>query len=158
MIDAPPFSGDLSALHQEAELHIKRVELECGDVAIPAINQLRYAGHHIISLNLQSDVECGDICPSCGHTDTKKEAEARAKRHIQRAIFDASEIGVNFCLREIHRFDLDYRTTEVSTIIENITQIRIDTVEAQDIRGDARVFCRRTLYQNLIQSNTIFQK
>ncbi len=67
------------------EKRLKKVEHLTSEVAIPAINQLRYAGQHLVRI-------LGD----CSQTP-QKELE-QAENHCKRASFDACEDGLIYCL------------------------------------------------------------
>jgi hypothetical protein len=57
-----------------AEEEIKKVEDLAGEVAIPAINELRYAGYHVLQ------------ALSGNSSEDQDEQFRRAKRHCERAI------------------------------------------------------------------------
>lgn len=94
-------------LFSRAEQTIKLVENLGEGLTFPAVNQLRYAGQHL----LKSD--CAD------NENSKEEHLKKAKYHCQRAIYDASEIGVIHYLEEIRIFQDDYKQVVVTDIVLN---------------------------------------
>jgi len=92
---------EVERLFSKAEDRIKIVERINKNIVIPAVNELRYAGRHILwSLNAEAGYD------KISHIE-------KAKSHCKRAIFDASEGGTLFCLANIDKFLDDYRNTTV---------------------------------------------
>ena len=100
---------ELRHLYEKAD----RFALEIGElrseVAIPAINELRYAGHHL----LQSIDDDGTI---------DVESLGKAKSHCERAMYEAAEAGIMFCLDSIKDFRKDYRDVVISEVIHDYPQ------------------------------------
>lgn len=99
-------------LFQDAERQIKKAEEISGDLAVPAVNELRYAGCHLLEA-LSSDTP---------HLAT--EQVARARRHCQRAIFDASDASIIYLLEGVRAFQDDYRRLVISDVIADYTDIK----------------------------------
>lgn len=73
--------ADFAKLFIKAEGAVKDAEMRNGELLIPAINQLRYSGHHIAKALLNGDVN-----------DAKNQSElTKAINHCRRAYFDAKE-------------------------------------------------------------------
>lgn len=126
---------EIKALFDKAELAIKKVESYVG-LSFPAVNQLRYAGRHFIdSADLGSD-------------EDRDEQLRRAKRHCQRAIYDAMDIGIDFCVSKIELFKSDYRKVTVTDIIPSYIEIIQKTEEAHNFIEQARTDsdCRENYY------------
>ncbi len=105
-------------LFDEAESAVKLVErLQDEGVVVPSINELRYAGFHIIQAIQATDQGSGS------------EQIARAEKHCKRAIYDALELGILDRLNAIRIFEDDYRLVEVSPVVSNYVELR---KEAQD--------------------------
>ena len=91
-----PYTDDLLdvvKLFNLAESKLKSTELQVFEVDIPSINELRYAGHHIVK-------------HISGDTDDHIE---KAEKHCKRAIYDAHELSVVDSLEKIRLFEKDYR-------------------------------------------------
>lgn len=81
-------------LFERAEQKVKEVERLSHELAVPSINELRYVGYHLTRA----------LCEEAPHAIA--EEIAKAKRHCQRAIYDAHEIGIIFLLegiRSVHQ-------------------------------------------------------
>lgn len=89
-------------LFQKAEKKMKYIELLGEGLSIPAINELRYAGCHIARA-------------WADHQDEQKALEEvdRAIKHVKRANYDASEIGILYYLENLRQFQEDYRLVDI---------------------------------------------
>lgn len=86
---------ELYDLFRKAELALKEVEELEKELNVPSLNQLRYAGKHLLDF--------------LGGKDAQNEEELqKAKRHIQRAIYDAYEAGILGILEYIDKFHNRY--------------------------------------------------
>ena len=75
-------NSDIKALYVEAEAALKRYERISLSNLAPALNELRYAGHHVLA---------------AGSTGDEEEAAlhlTRAKAHCERAKYDATEATI----------------------------------------------------------------
>ena len=100
-------------LYNEAERFIKHVETHQSEISIPAINELRYAGHHLLN-SLASD----DTSKFC--------AELRkAERHCQRAMYEASESGIIYFLDIVNEFANDYKDVPIPHVIQDYSNTLI---------------------------------
>ncbi|MCK5717151.1 MAG: hypothetical protein KAH77_06635 [Thiomargarita sp.] len=87
-------------LFEKAEISIKKAEQLSSNLSIPSINELRYAGYHIIkAISVTQSVAISE-----------KEM-AMAEKHCKRAIYDATEIGIIYLLESIEIFQKDYSTS-----------------------------------------------
>ena len=74
------------------------------EVQIPAINELRYAGYHILN--------------AIDEEETVSEDELlKARSHCHRAMYEAVESGIMFCLDEIKDFQEKHSDVVVSEVI-----------------------------------------
>lgn len=90
-------------LYDEAEGFITEISSLWDGLDATAINQLRYAGRHLLD-------------SLTGKTSVSSEEEyERAVRHVKRAIFDALDSGIIYCLQKIELFKNDYRKIEITT-------------------------------------------
>ena len=103
---------DLQKRFAEAESFIKEVEL-CGpELPVPAINELRYAGHHLLKALVISDQD-----------EFRKEL-GEVEDHCHRAMYEASEAGITYLIRLLKQFDRDYKDVVVSNTIPSVLEIR----------------------------------
>jgi hypothetical protein len=100
----------LKSLYQEAEAMIKDVEVNYNAFMLPPINELRYAGHHIL-LFMEKGID----------TDFQK-----AKNHIERAIFDGLEINILVYLDKILTLEEKYQFAPFSSVIFNWTDLKVE--------------------------------
>jgi len=96
-------------LYALAEKTIKLVEQLEGETLIPAINQLRYVGWHILESLLSEDEYEANI----------KEAEI----HASRAAYDAIEAGTLELLIEFEQFKYDFRFITIRSVIPDYLEI-----------------------------------
>ncbi len=97
-------------LYAKAESVIKKIELsKFQNLYIPAVNELRYAGNHLLRCLTHNDIHAAE------------EELARANRHCKRAIYDAADAYCLFFLDEINTFKLDYKDVIISEIIPEYT-------------------------------------
>ncbi|MCY4595136.1 MAG: hypothetical protein OXC19_10105 [Bryobacterales bacterium] len=82
--------------YDTAESFIKAVEARQSGVSLPAVNQLRYAGHHL----LRGLANENDEVYEKGLND--------AVDHCQRAMYEASEAGIIYYLDLLKAFGEDY--------------------------------------------------
>ncbi|MEM7603358.1 MAG: hypothetical protein AAF357_18345, partial [Verrucomicrobiota bacterium] len=92
-------------LYAKAEGAIKDSEIQTGELLIPAINQLRYAGHHVAKAWLLR--ENGSTDQSMIELELKK-----ASNHCRRSYFDAKEAVMLERLEVIDSFFKDYYKSE----------------------------------------------
>jgi hypothetical protein len=107
-------------LFKEAEDALHEAELIHGDLSVPSINQLRYAGHHIL-LSLVG----GDQAP--------EEEIRRAERHCQRAIYDAYDSAVVYLLARTEQFMNDYREIPILEHFPKYDAVRTKARESRDL-------------------------
>lgn len=83
---------EVGDLYDEAERDLKAVGRVTNSLLVTGVNQCRYAGQHV--------VRALRVCDSAA----AKEELGAAKRHLQRAIFDTNDAGIQFYLTEIDKF------------------------------------------------------
>jgi len=99
---------EISKLFTEAERAIKYVEDFDGVLTVPAVNQLRYCGNHLVRYLATVDPD-----------------ELRdALKHVKRATYDAYEATIIYQLLEYDKFKDDYRMVLISKVISDYTQIQ----------------------------------
>ena len=102
----------IQQLYDEAERFIKEVETGESAVAFPAINELRYAGHHLLKALTSkspegSQAELNDV-----------------KDHCHRAMYEASEAGIGYLLGLFAIFEADYKDIIVTDTVPDYLEIR----------------------------------
>ena len=114
--------NEINRLFTLAEKRIKQIEFNEG-LILPAVNELRYAGKHLINSLADSNIK-------------SQENELRkAEKHCMRAIYDASEAGVLYSIRQYQDFRTRYKSLSLSnyyddfdTMVETAEKA-IDTIE-----------------------------
>lgn len=115
-----------------AEDKLKLVErLENEGLLLPSINELRYAGFHLLkAINIEDD-------------EQRRDEIRKAQNHCERSIFDAYEVGIFGCIERINQFLFDYRNIPLGDIVPEINEIRTCVDDAldfiEDIPKDDRV-------------------
>ncbi len=111
----------LIALFELAESKIKEIERLDYKLLIPSINELRYAGYHVLKALINSNNEF----------DSEFE---KATNHCKRAIYDAYEVGIVYCLEEIRDFKQCFN--DCSDLIPEVIQTYFDDLlEAEKARS-----------------------
>lgn len=116
----------ITVLFEQAERDLKRVENLRDAVVIPAVNELRYAGYHIVR-SLRA-----------GPAD-RLEQLARAERHCRRAVYDALDAGIVHCLNKVEAFREAYKSLPIVSIFPAYADIRRACMPAQEIVSQARL-------------------
>lgn len=88
----PDCIDEVRSCYAKAEDELKRYERITLTNLAPAINQLRYAGHHLLKATNEKDERLRDLNVMA------------AKRHSERALCDVREATVVFLLDEFDRF------------------------------------------------------
>ena len=124
--DSPHRIGELRTLYDKADQFVREVAEFEDEVAIPAINELRYAGYHL----LQSIGDDGSI--------SNEEQFRRAISHCERAMYEAAEAGINSVLVWIDQFREDYKNIVVKDVVDDYARILAHTRKAQDLIARGR--------------------
>lgn len=105
---------ELHELYGQAEEAMKHFELLNNVLCVPATNQLRYVGFHLlkglVNKNLNSDERLKEIDLAIGHA--------------KRALFDVYESCAIFTLERIKKFNDDYSDIPISPVISNIAALK----------------------------------
>ncbi len=100
---------EIHTLFTKAETYCKAVEVFFSEgVALPAINELRYCGKHLL------DAHLAEIADDDRETE---EQLRRAKAHCQRAIYDAAEVAALSSLVVFDEFKTRYRKILIGDVI-----------------------------------------
>ncbi|MDL2269251.1 hypothetical protein LJC71_08875 [Desulfosarcina sp. OttesenSCG-928-A07] len=134
--------AEIDQLFKLAEEKIKLVENLDG-LPFPAVNQLRYVAFHLLRAEFAPD-------------EKHRESELRkAKNHCQRAIYDASEIGIMHYLNEFALFQNDYRTTTITDVVPDYLEHRRLANEA---RNFAASITRKSISDHCENQDDQYQK
>lgn len=95
----------LKALYQFAKEKIFALEEIEDEMFVPAVNELRYAGEHILNASTASS------------SDGALSEIAKAEAHCWRAISDCTEAAVVWSLERLRRFQEDYRLLPVAEYV-----------------------------------------
>lgn len=110
---------ELARLYRQAEEKIKLVENLSQELSIPAVNELRYAGYHMVQY-------------LSGNGDSEIELK-KAQNHCKRAIYDAVEAGITHQLEMIRIFQHDFKVLILSDFIPNYPALQKQIREARDL-------------------------
>ena len=124
--DSPHRIDELRTLYDKADQFVREVAEFEDEVAIPAINELRYAGYHL----LQSIGDDGTI--------SEEEQFRRAISHCERAMYESAEAGINSVLVWIDQFREDYKNIVVKDVVDDYARILAHTRKAQDLIARGR--------------------
>jgi hypothetical protein len=102
---------EICDLFKKAERAIKEVEDIGGELVVPAVNQLRYTGNHLIRY----------LSDPLGSTAMDELGDA--VKHCKRAAYDAYEAAILNQLMEYRKFKDDYRNTIIAPIIQDYPKI-----------------------------------
>ena len=116
----------LRTAYKDAEDAIHSLGIEGEGVDTLAINELRYAGYHLLkSLTATEDFE-------------RDEELRRAEGHCERALYEAHDAAIFFRLDLYRKFKEDYATVPVSTIVEDYVEIVRVMKNAKRLLDEAR--------------------
>ena len=124
--DQPKNLAQYRKVHGEADEVIRKVANFRDKVVIPAINELRYAGHHLLK-SIDDD----------GSVIDNKELQ-KAINHCHRAMYEAIDAGIICALGRIKIFQDDYKKTVVADLIPNYREILVRSHKAQSQSAKAR--------------------
>ena len=116
----------LQRLFREAEQALSEAETIHTDLAVPSMNQLRYAGHHMLSAMTAEAVPEQD------------EEYRKAARHCQRAVYDAFDSSIAYILKNIDQFKQDYAKIEIVPHFPGYPAVMAEARRARDILVRAR--------------------
>lgn len=125
--------NNIVELFSEAEEAIKYIEDFGGELVVPAINQLRYTGNHLVRyLGKMEPDELRD-----------------AAKHAKRATYDAYEAVIVYHLLEYKKFQDDYRKVQIIKAVPDYPEIQASIEEARKfIRENSESKTRGDNYRN----------
>lgn len=130
---------EILSLYNKAEGVIKDLSFESDGADTSAINELRYAGQHILRAITALDEE------------TEKEEVRRAKSHCERAVYDAYDGAIFFLMTRYQSFKEDYAFIPVSGVVENFVEIektmrglkRFLAISRDESNGDRAIYYKK---------------
>lgn len=114
------------AEYAKADIFCQKVQDFIREAGIPAMNELRNAGHHF----LKSVDDNGKMINPNELT--------RAINHAKRACYEAGEAGILIALDEIHAFKEDFRGIRISQAVPGFVEMMAKASEARDTITQSR--------------------
>lgn len=114
---------EVARLFAQAESEAKKAELLLGELSIPCVNELRYAGSHLIQ---------GLVARDKDEEQLEREQLERACKHCRRALYDAWEAQILYYLEKISAFQHDYRNVVISDVLSNYTELSMSIQQSRD--------------------------
>lgn len=108
-------------LYEAADSFAREIAQFRQAISIPAHNELRYAGHHL----LQALGDTGEV--------TVQEQLRRACSHCERAMYEAAEAGIISLLQSIAQFQKDYKDIVVAEVVPTYGDCKAMARRAQDL-------------------------
>jgi superfamily II DNA or RNA helicase len=102
----------LKTHYKIADEFCREVQAFSEEAGIPAMNELRYAGYHLLQA-LTDDSE------------SSAEQMTKAINHCKRAAYEASEAGIITCLERINVFKQDYKAIIISETVQDWQKISL---------------------------------
>ena len=107
---------EISELYEEADAFSREVSEFRDEAVIPAMNELRYAGHHFIHAIVSDDISV-----------TLRELKS-SRSHCERALYESSEAGMTAAGLEIIKVRDDYPSLNLEKLIPGyggyVTEVR----------------------------------
>lgn len=117
---------EVKELFRRAEEFAKEIEGSNSELPIPAVNELRYAGNHVLKAVTAGDKAVFD------------QEVLKAKGHCQRSMYEASESGIAFALDLIKEFQDDYRDLVVAEIVPDYADMGVRANRARAMLAEGR--------------------
>lgn len=130
---------EVCSLFAEAEKQVKQTEITSDDIATPAINQLRYAGHHLTKFLLAVD------------ESVIVEELHEAKIHCCRSLYDCYEAQVLYFLEAVADLEDHCADISISDTYSDYIELSTKCTEVQGIIQQAGIDteCRHEYYAEL---------
>lgn len=129
--------NEMASSFINAEKYLKLVEID-GLLDIPSVNELRYVGFHLLK-----SMESGII------EDVQAEELRRAKRHCERACYDAVELGVLQLLREVSNFQVKYQNYNTASHMSDYHSLLTECESIKDFMGTTSTEDKPEYYDKL---------
>ena len=147
-MDASDRYHGLHAAYKKAEDALHSLGIEAGGVDTAAVNELRYAGRHLLNGLVSDD------------PDDQDEQFLRSRRHCERALYEAYDSAIYYHFAQYDQFKADYRRIVISDVIPNFVSIEKTMKEARDflIMHDEIRITERTTTGKLPKNTRVFRK
>lgn len=100
--------NNYNKLYNKAESVLKEYELQANEgIIIPAINELRYSGQHIVRVFNSTDI------------DEALQSIEEASRHARRSIYDTFDALLIFYIEKCKMFKDDYKNVAITSVNNN---------------------------------------
>lgn len=131
---------EIVLLFQKAEVAIKKVELIQNELIVPAVNQLRYAGCHLIRYlkNSEDNDQLDDVA-----------------RHCKRSAYDAFEAGIVFSILGYRKFQADYSKVIITDVVSNYSKLQMNVDKAIEFIAEIKKDSRDDHYKECEKSHKI---
>ena len=116
----------LRSLYKQAEDAIHNLGIEGSGTDILAINELRYAGHHLLNA-LTSEKE-----------NDKEEQFSRFTRHCERALYEAYDCSIYYHLVQFQKFKIDFAKVTISDVIPDFLEVEMTMRKCKKFLEQAR--------------------
>lgn len=126
---------NLGGCFEEAEERLTKVVQIGEELPIPALNELRYSGYHLLKAFKTASI------------DQQLEEVAKATKHSKRASYDAVEIGILYYLEKIQLFQEDYSKTQISSVLPDYIDLCIKAEASRELISDADKDDRHKYYE-----------
>lgn len=113
--------------YEAADRFVREVGTFSKKAVIPALNELRYAGHHVIQAIDHNDRRV---------VDADKLRSARS--HCRRAMYEASEAGIMFAASAVLSVHAAYPNIVISEVVRDYHEFRVRAKRAQDLVNRGR--------------------
>ena len=120
----PPEITEVRDTYALAERILKLTETLSDSVIVPTINELRYAGFHVLKAVTEED------------SDVAGRHLFKAKDHCERAVYDAASSGLVEITGTIKRFQAQYRDIAIADVVRDIADIRDRVGQAEQLLAD----------------------
>lgn len=115
-----PTIAEYRAEYAKADRFCQEVQDFVAEAGIPALNELRNAGHHLLK-SIEDD----------GELKNPKEL-IRAINHAKRACYEAAEAGIIIGLDDVKLFQGDFRNVQISDIVPDYLEMMTQCEEARE--------------------------
>jgi hypothetical protein len=122
--------ADFREVWDKAEARIKRTERLNTKLTIPAVNELRYAGYHLL--------RAVTYTAQSGDDDNAQQSLHKGILHCRRSTYDAVDAEAMLYLERARKFEDEYRGIVIDLPGFDYVAVRARVREARDVMGEAR--------------------
>jgi len=137
---------DLRDLYENAEAGNTKLESLGEGIQLPVVNELRYAGRHMVDALV------------CSDQSSSLEELSKAKKHCKRAKYDVAKGGLLYCVRRVTRFKDDYRKLQLLILVPNYNEISRRFADAIELLGKHKNLESKESYYDELEEMLDFLK